>query len=166
MNMRNIVGVLILTTLILVGCTSYEIRGERLYEIERAVEVLEGENKFIEFRRIGFGGAGAGGIGAPQIRAASAAQFAELVPVGETVYTWWETPRFTRNGLKQVYWAFIENRAGLLIWETIYNPGSCRFEYMTETEIVLSTGNSMSCGPTENYGPRPGWTKVGVWEND
>lgn len=123
-----------------------EIRGPIHTGIERAVEMAGGENKFLVIQYGGFltGGAGAGGIGAPQIFAKSVEQFASLVPPGEPIYTWWETDP---PPVKQVYWAFIENRAGLLVWEREYWPGlyalSCEFKYIDEEkdEIVYKEDN-------------------------
>lgn len=155
-----------ISLLFLFASKTYEIRGPRLNEIENVIAVREGENKFTEFRRIAFGGAGAGGLGAPQIYAQTADQFADLVPQGEPIYTWWED--LNTGWPKQVYWAFIENRAGLLIWETEYRPGtmrySCRFQYMTETELVFKTNTSVtSCGPKNGPGSRGLWVRIGEW---
>lgn len=97
-------------------------------------EILVGglENKFIHVERVHWGGAGAGGLGAPQIRCSSIDNFIELVPKNETVYTSFET-RDTRaifwkgnkrtqanHKLTKIYWAFIENRAGMIFFEDNY----------------------------------------------
>ena len=87
-----------------------------------AVEVLQLENKFVEVRRIGiFGGGAAGGLGAPQIFAKSAQQFVSLVAVGEPIYTTTEFDYYdgyrSRKQFKVTYWAFIENRAGMVVFE-------------------------------------------------
>lgn len=161
------IGVVIFVTVlaILTEWPTYEIRGPRLYEVERAISVRVGENKFTEFRHIRLGGAGAGGIGSPQIYAQSAVQFADLVPDGEPIYTWWEG--LNGGWPKQVYWAFIENRAGLLIWETKYRPGqmrrSCEFQYMTESELVFTTVLT-ACGPTKGPGSWGSWVRIGEWK--
>lgn len=148
----------------MVGCASYEIRGARVYEIENAVEVAGAENKFLIIQYGGFlrGGAGAGGMGAPQVFASSVTQFAELVPEGEPIYTWFEA---TDYGAKQVYWAFIENRAGLLVWESNYSPsryrGYCDFVGVTETEIIFRSDEKTWCG---NNNPAY-WTVTEVEDN-
>lgn len=88
-------------------------------EIERAFEVKGLENKFVYVERGVFSGAGAGGLGAPQIFTKSAKQFSELVPIGEPVYVALKYKNCCV--LKKVYWAFIENRAGLIIYEDVYS---------------------------------------------
>ena len=85
--------------------------------IEQALVVKSMENKFIHIEGVGFGGAGAGGIGIPQIIVNSKHQFRIMVPKGETVYASVERG-WVGGGAKAnctvKYWAFIENRAGLL----------------------------------------------------
>ncbi len=88
--------------------------------------VTVAENKFIHITGVGFGGAGAGGLGAPQIMVGSASQFLSMVPKGETVYASVERG-WVGGGVKASctirYWAFIENRAGLLEYS-----GKLRFD--------------------------------------
>ena len=86
-------------------------------EIERGIEVKDIENKFIE--HICFGGAG--GLGAPEIKCKNANQFIELVEPNETIYIDFEVVRYdfmplgsTGSRLEKTYWAFIENRAGIM----------------------------------------------------
>ena len=110
-----------------------------LNTIERGIEVMGFENKFIHIESVGFGGAGAGGLGAPQIFTKSAAQFTSLVPPGEPIYTYWETE--SRSQVNKKYMAFIENRAGIILWDDVYNAGwGCKFEYVDieKNELVWS----------------------------
>lgn len=95
-------------------------------EIERGIEVKQLENKFVVTERVFLGGAGAGGLGAPQVFAQSAQQFSDLVPSKETVYVAvaWGEDKYgdtTNKILKKTYWAFIENRAGLLVYDDYYS---------------------------------------------
>jgi len=86
--------------------------------IENAAQVQGLENKFVYIQAIGWGGAGAGGIGAPQISINSAEQFLSLVPKNEQIYSAVRYQTFPNGAdnetvVEKVYWAFIENRAGL-----------------------------------------------------
>lgn len=130
--------------------------------IEKEIQVRQMENKFIFIQRVGFGGAGAGGLGAPQIFTQNITQFSELVPLNESVYVSfeakpedipWDSKAFV---LKKTYWAFIENRAGLIIyednhqysedgnrfWLKEYTPLEIRFEWnnrkVVKGEFLLS----------------------------
>lgn len=101
--------------------------------IEKEIEVKQLENKFIFVQRVAFGGAGAGGLGAPQIFTNNITQFSELVSPNEPVYVAFELreyevvysgffdPFIKKNfALTKVYWALIENRAGVIIYEDSY----------------------------------------------
>ena len=90
-------------------------------EIERGVEVKDVENKFMVMEHIGLGGGGAGGLGSPEIKCKNANQFIELVEPNETIYIDFEVVRYdfmplgsTGSRLEKTYWAFIENRAGIM----------------------------------------------------
>lgn len=87
-----------------------------------SIQVKEMENKFIKIEQIGLGGAGAGGLGVAQIETESLEQFRDLSR-GEKVYF---TEVFYANGnvadtYKITFWSFIENRAGLVIYEETYH---------------------------------------------
>ncbi len=114
--------------------------------IDQALEVGALENKFLVMQSMGFGGAGAGGMGAPQVTAVSSEQFVEMVASGETIYSSVESGLY-RNGrpnrkVIRTYWAFIENRAGLLIWSEVYQVGhpypvSCYLDRVEGRYIVF-----------------------------
>lgn len=94
--------------------------------IENAVQVQGLENKYIYVQKIGFGGAGAGGMGAPQVSISSSEQFLSLVPKEEQIYTtvrYQAYPNGTDNKtiVEKVYWAFIENRPGLMNYTEEYS---------------------------------------------
>jgi hypothetical protein len=94
--------------------------------IENAVHVQGLENKFVYIQRVRFGGAGAGGIGAPQILISSVEQFLSLVPKGEQIYSAVQYQPFPDGSdneavVEKVYWAFIENRAGLINYTEPYS---------------------------------------------
>lgn len=94
-------------------------------EIEKAIEVKSLENKFIYIQRFTFGAVGAGGLGAPMVGCFSAKQFISLVPPTEPIYVSLD-PLASDNDLlvasvKKTYWAFIENRAGLFVYEDVYS---------------------------------------------
>jgi len=101
-------------------------------EVEKRLETTETkqlENKFVFAQRTAFGGAGGGGMGAPQVHTKSPAQFAELVPQKEKVYVSLQYPEVEschtcgayHYTLKKIYWAFIENRAGIITYEDVYS---------------------------------------------
>lgn len=101
--------------------------------IKQALVVDSMENKFIHIEGVGLGAAGAGGLGAPQIMVGSASQFLSMVSKGETVYASVERG-WVGGGVRASctikYWAFIENRAGLLEYS-----GKLRFD---EPEIHVN----------------------------
>lgn len=132
-----IVGAIWIAILLAIGIpfTFFMSQREELHEIsirnqiEESVEVQGLENKFSIIRMSFYSGAGAGGLGAPQIFTKSIEQFVKLIPSGERIYVSLEYGK-TDNGyedrtiLKKIYWAFIENRAGLIIYEDLYErPG-------------------------------------------
>jgi hypothetical protein len=111
-----------LLLLLVVACTIVNVEVPVDDPIEGAIEVRQLENKFIYMKKMSFGGAGAGGMGAPVVHVALAEQFVDLVPVNEPIYVesgrprdeeGWELP----NRCVFTYWAFIENRAGLVQFE-------------------------------------------------
>ncbi len=96
-------------------------------EIERGIEVKDIENKFVVMKHIGLGGGGAGGLGAPEIKCKNANQFIELVEPNETIYVDFEVTEYCfqptctyGNNLEKTYWAFIENRAGIMSYTDTY----------------------------------------------
>ena len=98
-------------------------------EIENSIPMQELENKFVEVHSVNFGGAGAGGLGAPQMFAFSAKQF--LNNTGdEKIYSAVVLTNFNTivdmraTVYKKTYWAFIENRAGIIVYEKTHSlPG-------------------------------------------
>lgn len=117
-------------------------------------EILVGglENKFIHVERVLFGVGVGGGLGAPQIRCSSIDNFIEMVPENETVYTSFETRDMrdifwkgskrtqARHSFTKIYWAFIENRAGMIFFEDNYqykdNNGRAFFVEKYDSESV------------------------------
>lgn len=99
-------------------------------KIEREIKVKKMENKFIETGLF----SAAGGLGAPQIFCKTAKQFVDLVPENEPVYTAFEEGW---RQLKKIYWAFIENRAGLMIYEDIYRHKNFRVERYTPEMVYF-----------------------------
>lgn len=92
--------------------------------LANTIEVAQLENKFIEVKAVGFGGGAAGGQGAPEIVANSALQFTELVAAEEPIYIVVEYFKDFRansrqEGILVTYWAFIENRAGVVVFEEL-----------------------------------------------
>lgn len=116
--------------LIAVGIHSYHVEEVKIpikTEIERGIEVQGLRNDFCYMQPVWFGGAGAGGLGAPEVICYNASQFIQLVPEGERIYValvpktteiWQNRGKVVR--IEKTYWAFIENRAGILIYKDIY----------------------------------------------
>lgn len=92
------------------------------------------QNQFVVIESVGFGGAGAGGQGTAQMEAKSARQFIEIIK-NTTKEEWiWSAERFkivhnnydmfNTNTLgdtyTKVYWSFIKDRSGILIYEKSY----------------------------------------------
>jgi len=110
------------------------------HEIERATEVKGLENKFVFVKGVFLGGAGGGGLGAPMIICSSTQQFVDLIPEKEPIFTAFEFPVVEEVGvindyncIKKVYWAFIENRAGFIVYEDKYcHEGSIVERYTSE----------------------------------
>ncbi|HXK32099.1 MAG: hypothetical protein A2Z68_02260 [Candidatus Nealsonbacteria bacterium RBG_13_38_11] len=108
-------------------------------EIERAIAVERLDNivSFKEMKRVMFGGAGAGGLGAgtSQVVTESTEQFLAFIPGNEPVYVAFQKPINAEGDvdqctIKKVYWAFIENRSGVWVYEDVYNyqEGSLTFK--------------------------------------
>ena len=124
-------------------------------KIEQAIEVKGLENKFVFARYMLLGGAGGGGLGAPMVICSSVQQFVDLVPEDEPIFVAFEFPvteeeqgTHTNDYIKKVYWAFIENRAGLIVyedeysydgyWVEKYTPEMIYFYYNNATGIMLT----------------------------
>lgn len=108
-------------------------------EIEQAIEVKGLENKFVFARHILLGGAGGGGLGAPMVICSSVQQFIDLVPEEEPIFVAFEFPvvkesegENTSYSIKKVYWAFIENRAGIMVYENEYSYADSYGDYWVE----------------------------------
>jgi len=118
--------------------------------IERSIPMKELENKFEVFISMGLGGAGAGGLGAPQIKCFSPEQFLSQVPPEEKIYsaisvgyTGCDSCGMTTiNTYRKQYWAFIENRAGLIIYEKIYYYSGWTIERYDENNIYFYSDNA------------------------
>ena len=95
-------------------------------EIERAIQVKRLENKIVFARHMALGGAGGAALGAPMVICSSVEQFINLVPEDEKIFVVLE-PVTNEDGtasnysIKKVYWAFIENRAGIIVYEDEYS---------------------------------------------
>ena len=121
-------------------------------EIEKAIKVKAFENKVERVEKVFFGCGVGVGIGAPQVKAHSAEQFLSLVPNGERIYTALELTReynCVDKILKKVYAAFIENRAGIVIYEDIhqYQEDNHNFwvKSYTEDNVVFYYNNIGWC---------------------
>lgn len=97
-------------------------------EVERAIEVESLQNKFVFARHMALGGAGGGGMGTAMVICSSPQQFVDLVPEEEPIFVAFEFPVVeegkgltTNYSIKKVYWAFLENRAGLMAYEDEYS---------------------------------------------
>lgn len=99
-------------------------------EIENAVIVSRLDNE-VSFKDMQFGflsGAGAGGLGmgTSQVVCKSAEQFLAFVPEGEPIYVAFQKSIDAAGNIidgysiNRVYWAFVENRSGVWIYEDIY----------------------------------------------
>ena len=117
-------------------------------EIEQAIGVGGLENKFVFARSVFFGGAGGGGLGAPMVICSSAEQFVGLVPKDEPIYVAFEFPVVeeeegitTNSYIKKVYWAFIENRAGLMVYEDVYSYDGYWVEKYTPEMVYFYYNN-------------------------
>jgi len=136
----------------------YDVQKEQMpirTEIEETVEVLGVENKFVVIERVGlFGGAGAGGMGAPQINTASAEQFLERVLAEEEIYVHLEEV-YIEHGQKRigsidkVYSSFIKNGNVLLqyrdshridgFWVESYDGDMIDFETENSVAVLMAT---------------------------
>jgi hypothetical protein len=106
-------------------------------EIERAIEVKGLKKEFVYMEGVCSGGAGAGGMGLPTVICESAEQFARLVPETEPVYVVFGFGRYEsgtkdKYTLKKIYWSFIENRAGIMVYEDIYTYTSSFEKFWAE----------------------------------
>lgn len=167
--MKGWMALLILAFMFVVACGHRtEVRFPMLNTIERGIEVTGFENKFIHIEAVGWGGAGAGGLGAPQIFAESAAQFTSLVPPGEPIYTYWE--KESTSQVNKKYMAFIENRAGVILWDDVYNAGwACKFEYVDieNNELVWSDSvDHFLLGEESEFIPPDGDEDIDCFEDD
>jgi hypothetical protein len=132
---RTIVSSLFIVMLFLLPCVAWTCvyQEKRISmpiekEIENSIPMKELENKFVVVQCVAFGGAGAGGLGAPQMFAFSAEQFLKNAE-NEKIYSAATLSGFDQQDkratvYKKIYWAFIENRAGIIIYEKTYSqPG-------------------------------------------
>jgi len=92
--------------------------------------------------------AAAGSLGAPMVICDSAQQFASLVPKDEPVYVAFEFLVVKESEgcncddiVKKVYWAFIENRAGLIIYEDWYSKDGFSVEKYNAESITFYQSN-------------------------
>lgn len=119
--------------------------------IDRAIIVsrLDNEVSFKDMQPGIFSGAGAGGLGmgAPQVICNSVEQFLRFIPKNEPIYVSFQRAVDSKGSvdaytIKKVYWAFMENRSGLWVYEDVYNyqEGSSRFrvsEYNNEKIVFI-----------------------------
>lgn len=114
-------------------------------EIERAISVKGLNNEVVYTGEIVGGGlffylqgeTVGTGMGAPVVQAKNLEQFLYLVPSNERIFTSLIQPMQPKNAsgtimtpivdqyaVKKVYWAFIENRAGIIVYEDAYSYSS------------------------------------------
>lgn len=119
--------IILLIVLLSLACTSAIVEVPVQKSIERGIEVNGLENKFVYITGVGFfGGAGAGGIGAPVIYVDSSQQFINLIPENEPIYVSFGYDTYSDGTIKTwrcgfTYWAFLENRAGLIQYQEMYD---------------------------------------------
>jgi hypothetical protein len=120
-------------------------------EIENSIPMKEMENKFIVMEWGIFSGAGAGGLGTAQMGAFSAEQFLSLVPEKERIYSAVELVCFPNSCdqscdqpelYRKKYWAFIEDRAGLMFYQKEYYYSGFVIESYDTENIYFFKQNS------------------------
>ena len=128
--MHRWVAFVAILLLLPIACSTVFVEIPVNRQVESAAEVGGLENKFVKTVKVGFGGGAAGGLGAPIIHASSAEQFMELVHPEEPVYT-----AFSKSAnwysCQYTYWAFLENRAGLVQFVESYAVASPYRMYCT-----------------------------------
>lgn len=139
---RLITITIVFSSLVIVGgCRKESVTILFRNEIENAIAVKGLENKFVT--RVRFGGAG--GLGAPAIYCYSADQFIDLVPPNEPIYITAEIcDTYHDETFKRVYWAFLENRAGIIVYEDVYyceEPSRFTWEVesYTDKDVTFTT---------------------------
>lgn len=117
-------------------------------KIRNAFEVAGLTNRFVYVAHVGLGGAGAGGMGAPEVHVDSAEQFAQLVPNDEQIYVTVGHKEYP-NGYKDVrvverrFWAFIEDRPGIVMYTETYSFNSWVAGSFTAKEALFFTETSL-----------------------
>ena len=126
-------------------------------EVEREVKVKALKNEIVYMGRMQVSGLfffmnaqmPSVGMGAPVVPTKSIEQFLYLVPPDERIYTAVGQTRQSDASIdqfvvKKAYWAFIENRAGIIIWEDVYSYYSYetkswwRVTGFNEEEVIFS----------------------------
>jgi hypothetical protein len=155
---RTIVSSLFIVMLLLLPCVAWTCvyQEKRISmpiekEIENSIPMKELENKFVVVEGVSFGGAGAGGLGAPQMFACSVEQFISLAG-NEKIYSAATLSGFDQQDkratvYKKTYWAFIENRAGIIIYEKAYSQPGFIIESVDSNNIYfLGTNGWIALG--------------------
>jgi len=124
-------------------------------EVENSIPMKELSNRFVIMKWGLFSGAGAGGQGTAQMMTFTAEQFLSQVPEGEKIYSATEIESTgcscsgsVPNLYRKKYWAFIENRAGLLIYQKEYYYPGFVIESYNENYILFlkeNSGNAWLC---------------------
>ncbi len=144
------------------GSPTFEVHLDMEQPVQDAVEVAGLENKFVVILGMSFGGAGAGGQGAPVVAVFSIDQFIELVPPGERIYVAIRRRAFDRyvstRIVEREYWAFIENRAGLVSYKQTFKLGKrgCHYRRYFEDTLVFECSAFVASD---------GGTLIGPWED-
>lgn len=112
-------------------------------KVQDAIAVAGLTNQFEHVYHVGFGGAGAGGMGTAEVTIASADQFVRLVPKGEKIYTVVGYKSIPGRGeirtvVEKRYWAFIENRSGVYIYTESYQHNGWFAESFTAEKATFT----------------------------
>lgn len=167
--MSNKAGIALVMSVVFIGTIVwfwtgwYDTQREQMpirTEIEETVEILGVENRLVVIDRVGFfGGAGAGGMGAPQINAVSVEQFLEKTEEEiyvhlEPVYINHEQKRIER--IDKVYSSFLKNGNVLLqyrdshqmdgFWVESYNNDKVDFKWDNMFAVSMATIGVMMLG--------------------
>lgn len=104
--------------------------------IEGAIEVAGFENKFTFVESVGLGGAGGGGMGAPQVNIDTIEKFISLVRPGNDIYVTFEFEKkldgsASKTVFKKIYWSMKDGAA--LVYEDVYTFRNFNKSYWVES---------------------------------
>lgn len=127
------------------GLVEFEIRVPYSEKVPGAESVGSLENKFAEFRYMSFGGAGAGGMGAPSMHANSSSQFISISDGGR-IFKAFENAPYSSTSRSQYscgfrYWAFVDG-VGIVEYTDYYSANgrvnsSAKCMYFSGSSIVF-----------------------------